>query len=190
MGIVMLLFSIAACFVQYQQQSHLFKVGLSNQNKNNGIAKEYVDYLKKSTNCVSQDKLSKDLQSNYSEFQRIYMHQNKFTACFDFVEAIFNSVTYIVLVLMCCYMMINNKQLNIGTMTLLISLSVMMSNSINAICGFAIKKIEYARMSEIYKNFIEIDNIKSEGILKIINVKTIIYKNKDHEVILHNGMNL
>jgi ABC-type bacteriocin/lantibiotic exporter with double-glycine peptidase domain len=173
--------------VQYRQQSNLFKIGLFNQNKNNGIAKDYVEYLQHDSNFIAQNKLTKDLQNNYAEFQRIYVNQNKFTACFDFVESVFNSIIYVVIILMSCYLMINGKHLNVGTMTLLVSLSAMMSSSINSICGFAIKKIEYTRMSEIYRNFIEIDNIVCLGKMKIERIKSISYKNKNKTIILKNG---
>ncbi|GHU48838.1 hypothetical protein FACS1894218_6790 [Bacilli bacterium] len=83
--------------------------------------------------------------------------------------------------------MMNDHQMNIGTVTLLISLSIMMSGSINAICEFAIKRIEYVKMIEIYKNFIEIANIEKGGSMQIIEVKDISYKIKEQEIVLKNG---
>jgi ABC-type bacteriocin/lantibiotic exporter with double-glycine peptidase domain len=140
---------------------------LQNQKINNGISNAYIKYLKTQTNFVIKSEISFALQNNYHEFQKIYVDQTKFTSAIEFLETGCANLLYIVLVMTGCYLIVDSQSINLGQLTFLISLSAMMSNAFNGICGFVIKRIEYQQMVEIYQNFISIDNVAAQGNLNI-----------------------
>jgi ABC-type bacteriocin/lantibiotic exporter with double-glycine peptidase domain len=137
-----------------------------------------------------ENALSNKLKTNYFEFLKIYSSKSKFDSGFEFFQNIIMNIIYTALVLLACYLIVNSKSLNIGQLTLLISLSSMLNTSINNICEFVIKRIEYKQMVGIYKDFINFANIENKGTIAVDDVKKIIYTNK--KLILHikNGMNI
>lgn len=176
--------------MQYHYRKRLFKIGLQNQKINNGISNAYIKYLKTQTNFIIQSEISSALQNNYHEFQKIYVDQSKFTSALDFLETMCTNILYIVLVMTGCYLIVNSQSINLGQLTFLISLSAMLSNAFNGICGFVIKRIEYQQMVEIYQSFISIDNVGGQGKLNVSKIKEIKLLDDKKTTLLVNGQRL
>lgn len=189
-GLISIIISIIFGVVQYSFKSNIVKTTIENQNINNSITRDYISYLQTQNNSIVENALSNKLKTNYFEFLKIYSSKSKFDSGFEFFQNIIMNIIYTALVLLACYLIVNSKSLNIGQLTLLISLSSMLNTSINNICEFVIKRIEYKQMVGIYKDFINFANIENKGTIAVDDVKKIIYTNK--KLILHikNGMNI
>jgi ABC-type bacteriocin/lantibiotic exporter with double-glycine peptidase domain len=144
-------------------------------------------YLKTQTNFAIKSEIKQALQSNYHEFQRIYIDQTKFISALEFLETIGVNILYMALVMVGCYLIVEKQTLNIGQLIFLISLSVMMSASFNNTCGFVIKQIEYKQMVEIYQNFINIGNATSNGTIVTTDIRSIKLISDGKETMLSNG---
>jgi hypothetical protein len=154
----------------------MIKIGLENQRINNSITHRYIDYLKTQHNCLLQKQLSLQLENNYAEFQRIYLAQAKFNGGFNFFEGMAHNFIYLILIMVGCYLIVEYQNINIGQLTLLISLVNMMSGSFNGICEFVIKRIEYLQMSEIYRNFIILGNCENKKVISLSNIESITFQ--------------
>jgi hypothetical protein len=154
------------------------KIGLENQRINNSISREYVEYLKNQRNSLLQEYLDQRLGENYAEFQRIYLAQSKFNGGFNFCEGLVHNFIYIILIMVGCYLIIENQGINIGQLTFIISLVSMMSGAFNGVCGFVVKRIEYLQMSEIYENFIVLDNFDNKTGMTLSTIDSLNVNNK------------
>jgi ABC-type bacteriocin/lantibiotic exporter with double-glycine peptidase domain len=166
------------------------KTTIENQNINNNITRDYIDYLQAQNNSVLESTLNNKLKTNYFEFLKIYSSKSKFDSGFEFFQNIIMNIIYIALILLACYLIVNNKGLNIGQITLLISLSAMLNTSINNICEFIIKRIEYKQMVGIYKDFINFANIENKGSIAIKDINKITYSNKKSTLNIKNGADI
>jgi ABC-type bacteriocin/lantibiotic exporter with double-glycine peptidase domain len=160
-------------YVRYQYRKDLMKIGIENQRVNNGISHNYVNYLKDQSNYVVQQNLNIELEQNYSDYQRIYLSQAKFNSGFNFCENLFQKIIYLTIIMLGCYLIIDHKTLNIGELTFLVSLISMAMSAINGICDFVVKGNEYTQMSEIYQNFITLENRSNKTGTKINQIKNI-----------------
>jgi ABC-type bacteriocin/lantibiotic exporter with double-glycine peptidase domain len=149
------------------------KIGIENQRVNNSINHNYIDYLRDQCNSIVASELTSQLEQNYSNYQCIYLSQSKFNGAFNFAEGMAQKLIYLVLVMFGSYLIIEQKNLDLGQLIFLINLMVMMSGALNGICGFVVKKIEYVQMSEIYKNFISLENHENKCTTTISSVRTI-----------------
>jgi ABC-type bacteriocin/lantibiotic exporter with double-glycine peptidase domain len=173
-----IIFAIIFNIIQYYYRKQMTKVGLENQKINSAISHRYIDYLRSPDNCLIQNQLNSELEQNYMQFQKIYLSQAKFNGAFNFFEGIIHNLIYLILIMIGCYLIVEYQSINIGQLTFLISLISMMSGAFNGLCEFVTKRIEYVQMSEIYKNFIMLENHPEIGQSKIDVINKISFNNK------------
>jgi ABC-type bacteriocin/lantibiotic exporter with double-glycine peptidase domain len=173
--------------IQFIFKTNIVKTTIANQNVNNTVTRDYIQYLQTQHNAILHDTLDRNLRGNYYEFLKIYSSKSKFDSGFEFFQNMIMNIIYISLVLLACYLIINKINLNIGQLILLISLSTMLNSSISNTCEFIIKRIEYKQMVEIYQNFISFSNIEHTGDVVINDVHKIVYKNKKLTFNIRNG---
>jgi ABC-type bacteriocin/lantibiotic exporter with double-glycine peptidase domain len=175
-------------FIQYNFKQKILSIAITNQNINNNICQNYIEYLTTQSNFLIQEKLNLGLKNNYEQFIKMYLKKTKFDACNSLVSEIIYSVIYFLVIVFSTFFIINNKNMNIGQLTLVIAILGMLHSSIDGMCDFIIKKIEFKTMSNIYENFVYIDKIECENnLIKIDNINSICLKNNDDIYEIENG---
>jgi ABC-type bacteriocin/lantibiotic exporter with double-glycine peptidase domain len=186
-GLLSIILTALFGFIQFNFKTKVLKTTIANQNINNNITRDYIHYLKTQNNFICKQKLSKNLKTNYFEYLKIYAQKTKFDSQFDFFQSLLMNLVYMILVLLASYLIVEKSFINLGQLTLLISLSAMLNSSIGGICDFIIKRIEYRQMVEIYQNFINLANIKDTGTIKIDNIRSLQYHDKKINWSIKNG---
>lgn len=152
--------------IQYNFKKKILSSAIVNQNINNDICRNYIDYFSlQKSNFLIRQKINNDLKNNYLHFMKLYSNKTKFENISFLIEDFMFSIIYFLTILVSTFLIINNKNMDIGKLTFLIAILAMSHNSIDGICNFIIKKVEFKTMSEIYESFIRVENEKNEGIL-------------------------
>jgi ABC-type bacteriocin/lantibiotic exporter with double-glycine peptidase domain len=186
-SLVSIIAIIVIGFIQYNFKKRILSLAISNQSINNNICREYIEYLNTQKNVLLKDKLNASLKNNYDQFVRLYVKKTKFDSANSFISEIIYNVIYFVIILIASFLIINNKNMNIGQLTFLIAILGMLHTSTENICDFVVKKVEFNTMREMYDNFIRVSNIEDDAKLKIDKINSVFLRNKNEIVELENG---
>ena len=174
-------------FIQYNFKRKILSLAITNQNINNNICREYIDYFSTQKNILLREKLSSNLKNNYNQFVKLYIKKTKFDGTSSFVSEIIYGVIYFLIILIASFLIINNKNMNIGQLTFLIAIIGMLHASTESICDFVIKKVEFGVMKEIYENLVMVGNLENESKLKVDKIHSLFSREKDEIVEIENG---
>ncbi|MDR0985436.1 MAG: hypothetical protein LBL60_00625 [Mycoplasmataceae bacterium] len=155
-GLVCILVSTLFGVIKYFNKKSILKVVINNQNINNNVTCLLIEYLSGST--IEKDKLFNQIKNNYFSFLNLQSKQTMFNGCFNFFNEIFHDFIYMIVVIVCTFLIINITSFNIGKLTLIISLIGMISTSSNNINSFFHKHIEYREMIKIYNKILYVGN--------------------------------
>lgn len=173
--------------IQYQFKKKMISIAIINQNINNNISRDYIEYLPSQQNFLIKNKLNDELKNNYFQYTNLYVKKTRFESGNSFISECFYNIIYLFAVMFATFLIVNYKNMNIGQLTFLIAILGMSHTSIEGICDFVIKKIEFKTMHEIYDSFILLSNEEINNKLTIEKINSIIVKTKDELIELCNG---
>jgi ABC-type bacteriocin/lantibiotic exporter with double-glycine peptidase domain len=177
-------------FIQYNFKNKILTTAIYNQNINNNICQEYIKYFESQKNSVIQNKLNEDLKRNYYQYMKLYIKKTKFDTTTSFINELLYNLIYFLIILISTFLIINNKNMNIGQLTFLVAISSMLHNSVEGLCDFVMKKIEFKAMSDIYDSFVRTSNEETNNKIIIEKINSIAIKIDNDFTELENGQHI
>lgn len=178
---------IVICFVQYHFKNKILTTAISNQSINNNICKDYIEYFCSQKNNLIQNKLNIDLKRNYHQFIKLYIKKTRFDSTNYFISELFYNLIYFLIILISSFLIINNKNMNVGQLTFLVAIFSMFHNAIEGICDFVVKKVEFNTMNNIYDSIVRTSNEDINNKFIINKINSISLKINDDYTEIENG---
>lgn len=176
--LISIIVNLLFCWASLLYKKHIFSKTLADQVDNNTLVSKYSDYLCSQRNARVENRISQGLHRNLNKINEISVKSVRFGSQQNLFLNTMMNFFYIAIVVLCSYFIIKQQGLDIGDVTLLISLYSLQASAISVVCAFPEKVYLFNKMKSIYLDFVSLSNYQDFGKKRIKEIENISWEDK------------